>query len=82
MGNGIRNSFQGMVVASLVSFRIRNNITASGDYVILDPRDSIISGTAGADVITSRREGANNGLAGNDMLLGVVGNDGLDGGLG
>ena len=57
--------------------------TTTLDYVILDPRDSTIDGTAGDDVITSRREGATvNGHAGDDNLLGVDGNDTLNGGGG
>jgi RTX calcium-binding nonapeptide repeat (4 copies) len=50
---------------------------------IFDPRDSVINGTGGADVLTSRIEGATvNGLGGADNLIGQAGNDLLVGGAG
>ena len=61
-------------------------------YRILDPRDPLINGTAGNDVITATpNDSTINGLGGddkligqgsNDVLNGGDGNDTLDGGLG
>ena len=52
-------------------------------YRIIDPRDPLINGTAGNDVITAIASNSTiNGLAGNDTLLGQGGNDVLNGGDG
>ena len=58
------------------------NITTQ-DYVIIDPRDAIIYGTAANNTIVGRDDGSSIfGLAGNDNLFGSAVNDTLDGGIG
>ena len=50
---------------------------------VFDPRTSPINGTASADVLTSRQDGATvNGLGGADTLLGQEQSDTLNGGTG
>jgi Ca2+-binding RTX toxin-like protein len=52
-------------------------------YRIIDPRDSSISGTAGADIIVAQTTASTiNGLAGDDTLIGQAGDDTLNGGDG
>src|SRR5690606_6209554 len=52
-------------------------------YSIWDPRGDKIAGTAGADVLTSRRDGATvDGLGGNDTVYGLGAADVLRGGGG
>jgi Ca2+-binding RTX toxin-like protein len=52
-------------------------------YRILDPRDPLINGTAGNDVITATpNDSTINGLGGDDTLIGQGGNDVLNGGDG
>ena len=62
------------------------NVTGTDSDIyttIIDPRDTLINGTPGADVITSRIDGATvQGLGGADTLLGQAGNDLLVGGAG
>ena len=50
---------------------------------IYDPRETLIVGTTGNDVLTGRREASTvSGLGGNDTLFGVSGDDTLYGGSG
>ena len=52
-------------------------------YRIIDPRDPLLNGTAGNDVITAIPTSSTiNGLAGDDTLIGQGGNDVLNGGDG
>lgn len=51
------------------------------DYVILDPRETTINGSIGADTIVGRKEASIiNGLDNFDRLFGMSGDDKLDGG--
>jgi len=53
------------------------------DYVILDPRESVLTGTAGADTLIARIDDSQmSGLDGNDTLTGMDGDDVLKGGNG
>jgi Ca2+-binding RTX toxin-like protein len=68
-----------------VAVSFTNSVGSNSDIytTIFDPRDSIINGTGGVDVLTSRIDGATvNGLDGADNLLGQSGNDILVGGTG
>ena len=53
------------------------------DYVILDPREATINGSAGADIIVGRLDASTiYGLAGDDTLFGMGADDTLIGGEG
>ena len=66
-----------------VAYYSGNGVTPAINTKILDPRDSVINGTADADLITSREEGAIlNGFGGGDTLIGRAGDDILRPGAG
>jgi Ca2+-binding RTX toxin-like protein len=58
-----------------------NTAPTTLDYVIVDPREATINGSASADTIVGRKDASIiNGLAGADHLIGMGANDKLNGG--